>query len=187
MKIGVISDTHGMPGAWLRAMRLFEGADLIIHAGDVLYHPPRLKELPEYDLPELARLINESPIPVVITRGNCDSEVYEELLEVPTQSPYAVVQVEQTLIVVSHGHLLNHDEMIQVGKKYHASVFVSGHTHIPVIEKTDGPVLLNPGSAALPKYEINGVPTGSVGLITDGLVQVLSIEDGSVIFELPFS
>ena len=42
MKIGIISDTHGHEGAWVRACaEFFGGADLILHAGDVAYHGPR--------------------------------------------------------------------------------------------------------------------------------------------------
>ncbi|MDO8588131.1 MAG: phosphodiesterase [Armatimonadota bacterium] len=184
MKIGAISDTHGAPEAWHKAMRLFEGADLIVHAGDVLYHPPRLRPDREYDLPELARLINESPIPVIIARGNCDSEVYEELLQVPVQSPYALVQHGNTRIVVGHGHLTDRDAMVRLGKKYGASVFVSGHTHIPSLERVEGVVLLNPGSAAIPKFEKDGKLIGSIGIITNEGIRVLSIEDGTVLFEL---
>jgi len=184
MKIGVISDTHGMTGPWLKAMRLFEGADLIIHAGDVLYHPPRILPGEGYELPELARLINESPIPIVIVRGNCDSEVYEELLQVPVQAPYAVIQQDDMRIVVTHGHLLDPEAMIRAGQKYRASVLISGHTHFPVLEKTNGLILLNPGSPAIPKFEKDGKPVGSVGIITESNIRIVSIEDGSVLFAL---
>ena len=38
MKIGIISDTHGHEMAWVHACeRFFAGADLILHAGDVLH------------------------------------------------------------------------------------------------------------------------------------------------------
>ena len=184
MRIGVISDTHGVPEAWLKARRLFDGAQLIIHAGDVLYHPPRLVGVPGYDIPELARLFNESEIPILIARGNCDSEVCEELLEMPVQAPYALVQVGDVRIVVTHGHLMGPDDMIRLGKKYHASILVSGHTHMPALERVDGLALLNPGSPSIPKYEKDGKPLGSVGLITDERIQILSVNDGSVLFEL---
>lgn len=187
MKIGVISDTHGVVSAWLGAMKQFEGADLIIHAGDVLYHPPRMLNPPGYELPELARLMNECAIPIVVVRGNCDSEVYEELLQTPVQNPYALVQINQTRIVVSHGHLFDRDGMIRLGKQFKADIFISGHTHIPVIDDVGGLILLNPGSAAFPKYERNGKPVASVGIITDDHIQVVSVEDGSVLLEMPLA
>ena len=43
MKIGIISDTHGCHERWSLAYdKYFKDADMIIHAGDVLYHGPRL-------------------------------------------------------------------------------------------------------------------------------------------------
>ncbi|HOP81514.1 MAG TPA: YfcE family phosphodiesterase, partial [Armatimonadota bacterium] len=124
------------------------------------------------------------PIPIVIARGNCDAEVYEELLEMPVQSPYALVEFEGLRIVVNHGHMLSPEQMAALGKRLRADVFVSGHTHIPVLEKTDSLVLMNPGSSSIPKYEYNGKLVGSVGLITDSHYRIISIDDGETLFEL---
>jgi len=42
MKIGIISDTHGCLETWEKVFTAyFQDSDLIIHAGDVLYHGPR--------------------------------------------------------------------------------------------------------------------------------------------------
>ena len=39
MKIGIISDTHGCLETWQKVFnQYFTDADVIIHAGDVLYH-----------------------------------------------------------------------------------------------------------------------------------------------------
>ena len=75
-------------------MRVFEGADAILHAGDVLYHPPKLGCTSGYGIPRLAELMNSSPIPIIIARGNCDSEVYEEILKMPVLAPYAFAEIE---------------------------------------------------------------------------------------------
>ena len=184
MKIGIISDTHGIPGAWQKAMKIFDGADLIVHAGDVLYHPPRLGCTPGYDLVGLVNEINNSPIPVVIARGNCDCEVYEELLKTPPLSPYAFVQVEGLRILVLHGHITPPEQMKVLADKYHADVMVTGHTHLPVVEKVGDTVHINPGSPSHPKYEVNGVPTPSVGIIMDGKVSVVELETGKEIVSM---
>ncbi len=185
MRIGVISDTHGIVPAWQKAMEVFDGADPILHAGDVLYHPPRLGCTPGYDIPGLVALMNTSPVPIVIARGNCDSEVYEELLEMPVLSPYAVVQHGALRIVINHGHTLSPDDMRQRAAKYRADVFITGHTHLPVIEQLGGTIHLNPGSPSHSKFERNGVPMPTVGLICDGRVQVVAVETGEVITEAP--
>lgn len=183
MKIGVISDTHGNVAAFRRALELFDGADLIVHAGDVLYHPPRLCCQDGYDIPAFADALNNCPIPVLIAQGNCDAQVYEELLEMPVQSPYAVAEIEGVRIVVNHGHLLAREQMIDLGRRYRARYFISGHTHIPVLDDMGDLVLMNPGSPSIPKLEIDGKPTPSVGIITADGARVVSVQDCTVIAE----
>lgn len=184
MKIGVISDTHGNVRAFERALEFFDGADLIVHAGDVLYHPPRLGPTEGYDVSALADVLNGLDIPVAIAQGNCDAQVYEELLHMPVQAPYAYVNCNGVGIVANHGHLLSRSQMIDLGKRYKAAYFVSGHTHIPVLERVDGVVLMNPGSPSIPKYEFKGKLTPSVGLITGNGAKVISLDDGSTILEI---
>ena len=184
MRIGVISDTHGVVPAWEKALRLFEGCGLVLHAGDVLYHPPRIQDLAGYRLADFAAALNDSPISVVIARGNCDSEVYEELLKMPVQAPYALAEVEGVRIVVNHGHLLDRAGMILAAKRYGAHVFVSGHTHMPALEKVEGVVLLNPGSAAVPKFEKDGKPTPRVAILEDDNIRIVSLDNGEALFEM---
>lgn len=184
MKIGVISDTHGVVAAWDKALPFFDGCELIIHAGDVLYHPPRLQEIPGYRLVEFAERLNGCPIPLVIARGNCDCEVYEELLRTPVQAPYAVVDRDGVRIVVNHGHLMDRRAMIAAAQRFRAHIFISGHTHVPVLEKVEDVVLLNPGSAAIPKFEKNGRPVPSVAVIQRNRISIVSTDDGSRLFEL---
>lgn len=186
MKIGVISDTHGNIQALDRALEHFRGADLIVHAGDVLYHAPRLGCTEGYDIPAFAAALNALDVPVVIAQGNCDAQVYEELLEMPVQSPYAHVEFEGVRIAVNHGHLLSRDQMIELGRRYKARYFISGHTHIPVLERVGDLVLMNPGSPAIPKYAIDGEPVPSVGIITEEGARVISVDDGSVIMQIVF-
>jgi hypothetical protein len=183
MKLGVISDTHGNIDAWNRAIPFFEGADLIIHAGDVLYHPPRLGWMEGYDIPAFVEALNGSKTPIVIAQGNCDPQVYEELLEMPVQSPYALVEFEGVRIVVNHGHLLTPDAMIDLARRYKARYLISGHTHVPDLDHYGDVILMNPGSPAIPKIEIDGSPAPSVGLITETGARIVNLNDGSLILE----
>ena len=90
MKIGIISDTHGHEMAWAHACeRFFKGADLIVHAGDVLYHGPRNPMKADYNPAGLVARINSCPVPVVIAKGNCDSSVDASCIELPIEAPYA--------------------------------------------------------------------------------------------------
>lgn len=184
MKIGVISDTHGNVQALRKALGYFEGADMIIHAGDVLYHPPRLGCSEGYDVPAFVETLNSIDIPIVIAQGNCDAQVYDELLNMPVQSPYAHASLNGIKIVVNHGHTLTRFIMVDLARRYKAHYFISGHTHIPVLEREGGVVLINPGSPSIPKYELNGRLVPSVGLITESGAKIINIEDGSTVLEL---
>jgi Predicted phosphoesterase len=104
MKIGIISDTHGHEMAWANACeRFFKGADLILHAGDVLYHGPRNPMKADYNPAGLVARINSCDIPVVIAKGNCDSSVDASCIDLPIEAPYAYVVWEGLRIIVTHG------------------------------------------------------------------------------------
>jgi uncharacterized protein len=184
MKIGVISDTHGNIVAFRKALEHFVGVEMILHAGDVLYHPPRVGCGEDYDVPAFVEALNGVSVPVAIAQGNCDPQVYEELLEMPVQSPYAYVCLENLSIIVNHGHLLTPEEMIELAKRYRADYFVSGHTHIPVLEDVGGCILMNPGSPAIPKYEVDGRPVPTVGLITDSGASIIDIDTGATVSKI---
>ncbi|MCL6634967.1 MAG: phosphodiesterase [Peptococcaceae bacterium] len=180
MKIGVISDTHGDAASWRLVMEsVFGGADLIIHCGDVLYHGPRNPLVEGYSPQELANLINSCPVPVLFARGNCDADVDQLLLDYPIQAPYAFLQVGQLRIMAHHGDGLERDEMLRLAARYRADLFISGHTHVPVLEdkgqKTA--ILLNPGSPSLPKA--GGRPTVAVlDCRGDSLkIEIINIDD----------
>lgn len=185
MKIGLISDTHGDMQAWRRAMERFDGPNLILHAGDVLYHPPRIPPGPGYDTMGLAEMINSSEMPIVIARGNVDPEVYEELLRIPAMSPYALVEFGGLRIVVTHGHTLTADSLKALPDKYGAHIIVTGHTHVPVVERVGRAVHVNPGSPAHPKFERAGRATATVGMISDDAVRLVELESGEEIASLP--
>lgn len=182
MKIGLISDTHGLTAQWEKAMKLFSDADLIIHAGDILYHPPRLGYTEGYDIPDLADMMNDCKIPMVIARGNCDSEVYEELLDTPIQSPYAYTVCGSLKIMVQHGHTFYTDYLETLSRKGRADILISGHTHVPKIEKIGGMVHVNPGSPSHPKWKnASGILTPTVGIINDGEISIVDIDSNETI------
>jgi len=185
-KIGVISDTHGSVLAWQRALEnCLRGADLILHAGDLLYHGPR-NPMPEgYDPAALAQALNESPAPLVVVRGNCDSDVDQLALDWPIQAPYALVQHEGLRIMVNHGEEITPEAAGQLVERYRLNVFVSGHTHHPVAQPSGGGVLLNPGSPSLPKWEWRGEAVPTAAVIEGGTIRVCDVRSGEPLLEQP--
>ncbi len=151
MKIGVISDLHGSFNDAKNALdRLIsENVDLVICAGDVLYHGPR-NPIPEsYNPAKVAELINEFPKRMIFARGNCDSEVDQMVIKYPMLSDFSYIYAEGVFIAVTHGHKTNSFE--EVVKNTGADIIVSGHTHIPVKEKCGNALHVNPGSVTFPK------------------------------------
>lgn len=49
MKVGIISDTHGDTLCWEKALKIFTGCELVLHAGDILNHGPLNPILPTYN------------------------------------------------------------------------------------------------------------------------------------------
>lgn len=175
MKIGVISDTHGSLTAWRKAFnRYFADADLIVHCGDLFYHGPR-NPLPDgYAGLPLAEALNGCRVPLIIARGNCDSEVDVSLLKWPVAAPFCVCRVEGKTILAWHeGEVA--PEAAAARERFKPEVFIVGHTHRPRLW-TAGPTLcLNPGSPSLSKLPDG---RGTVGLLDDRGAHILELDTG---------
>ena len=189
MKIGVISDTHGYVERVALAMdKFFSDADLILHAGDVLYHGPNNPNYKgdDYNPKALANLINASKIPFVIARGNGDSEVDQLVLQVPIQAPYAYAFAGGKRIVVNHGHLLPTDaDKDSTAASLHADIFISGHVHTTVLERRGDTIFLNPGTVS-PYLSNRADKRTSIALITDDKIQIFDLDTGDELASLNF-
>ena len=179
MKIGIISDTHGCARTWEKVYnRYFMGCELIIHAGDILYHGPRNDIPEEYNPKQLVQLLNSSRIPIIVASGNCDADVDGMVLTMPIQSPYAYLMIEGVPIVVNHGHTLTEESMRGMAEKFNAALFITGHTHVAVLEKHNGVIYLNPGSPAMSK---RADKRGTVARLVDHVIEVLDVETGEIL------
>jgi len=158
MRIGVVSDTHGGLRSWNDITKgVFSEADLVIHAGDIFYHGIKNPQPDGYDTMGLAQAINDFPHPLLICKGNCDSEVDQLVVDIPIQSPYLVCQFDTLKLLVHHGHLMTEPEVERLASRWDFGVCISGHTHISRLEQKNNIIFLNPGSPSLPKGD--GIPT----------------------------
>lgn len=150
MKLFIVSDIHGS-ATWLeRALAIYEKeeADQLILLGDLLYHGPR-NPLPEgYSPEEVAAALNRHKKDIIAVRGNCDAEVDQMLLEFPMMADYTVLFLGKRRMYVTHGHMLSMEQLPPLSP---GDLFIQGHTHVPVAEKREEFVMLNPGSISLPK------------------------------------
>ena len=129
MRIGIISDTHGLLRPEVAAR--FAGVHHIIHAGDI-GRPEVISELRKI-------------APVTAIRGNIDRAAWAA--EYP---PTAVVELAGRSIYVLH----NLAELDLDPAAAGIDVVVSGHSHRPKIETVGGVVYLNPGSAGPRRFSL---------------------------------
>lgn len=129
MKIGVISDTHGL----LRpeAVAALQGSERVLHAGDVGDRSI---------LQELGRIA-----PVTAVRGNTDRGTLGYELK-----PFEVVEAAGARIYMLHdAGDLDFDPRVAG-----IAVVITGHTHAPVITEHGGVLYLNPGSAGPRRFRL---------------------------------
>jgi uncharacterized protein len=135
MRLGVISDTHGL----LRpeVFDVFREVDLILHAGDI--GPTAL----------LAEL--ETIAPILAVWGNTDG------FDVRARVPEVVEEtIEGFPFVVVHGHQFGSPTPEAVNEAYpDALVIVFGHTHRPLLTLVDTVVtVMNPGGAGRRRFDL---------------------------------
>lgn len=129
MRIGIISDTHGL----LRpeAVRALQGVGLIVHAGDV-------------GRPEILDSL-KTVAPVFAVRGNVDTD--EWALQLPLT---ALVQAGPANLYVLH----NLKELDLKPEAADIQVVISGHTHQVQNHEEDGVLYLNPRSAGPRRFNL---------------------------------
>ena len=150
MKIGVMSDTHGSLVYLEKALDTLSECNILLHAGDVLYHGPR-NDLPEgYNPKEVISKINELDN-ILIARGNCDADVDQMVINHPIQGPYVLSQFGETRILINHGYVDSKEETIKKAKSMGADILILGHTHVKELYIDENLIVINPGSTSIPK------------------------------------
>ena len=134
MKVGIISDTHGMLSR--QALDALNGVDHILHAGDI-------------GAPEVLQILN-TIAPVNAVRGNMDGGEWCRNL------PYTdMVELGATTFYLLHDiNTLDLDPQAAG-----VQVVVHGHTHQAADKTHSGVLYFNPGSASRP-----GRPGGPLSL-----------------------
>jgi putative phosphoesterase len=129
LRIGVISDTHGLLRPQARA--LLTGCDGIIHAGDI-GHAGILEAL-------------AALAPLYAVRGNNDTGGWADALP-----EYRSIRLGRVLVHVVHDlaclGIVPPDAGIRV--------VICGHSHRPGVQERNGVLYLNPGSAGRRRFKL---------------------------------
>ena len=124
IEVGLISDTHGKMRP--EALMALAGCAVIFHAGDVCS---------EAVLEDLA-----SVAPCHAVAGNCDAD--------PSLPLTYQQEVGGVRFLIHHGHL-----PVDVAR-FRPQVVVTGHTHVPKIERAGDVLYVNPGSAGPRRFNL---------------------------------
>jgi putative phosphoesterase len=129
LRVGLVSDTHGL----LRpeVLAFLRGSDHIVHAGDIC------------DAAVLATLVEIAPVTAV--RGNNDRGEWAAALPA-TQ----LVRLGAAAVYTVHDLADLDIEPRAAG----IHVVVSGHSHRPFVERRDGVLYVNPGSAGPRRFKL---------------------------------
>ncbi|MGN0177365.1 MAG: metallophosphoesterase [Methanobrevibacter sp.] len=137
MLIGLISDTHIPDRAKeipKKVIEAFKDVDLILHAGDLT------------SMEVLEKL--EEIAPVMAIQGNMDRI---NGIDLPKAR---VIEAEDLRIGLIHGEVYpraDTQQLLYLARQLNVDILVSGHSHQPKIEQTEGILLLNPGSPIVPR------------------------------------
>ena len=172
MRIGLISDTHipvAAPRLWPQVFEVFQGVDLIMHAGDLM-------------VPEVIDWLEEVA-PVMAVSGNGDYTGWQRSVppEDPRLSESKVLAVDgpggELRIGLVHDFQLPEVPPLRTvdGLMQHyfggpVNVIVRGSTHAAEITTVKRVLIVNPGSPMFPNHQSTRL--GTVGF--------LDIEDGRV-------
>jgi uncharacterized protein len=127
MRIGLISDTHGLLRP--QALAALAGVERIIHAGDI------------GNAGVLEALAAIAPVDVV--RGNNDTGAWASEIPHDVTLDYGGVRI-----------YLLHDINELKGRMPPVQVVIAGHSHKPLVQERDGVLRINPGSAGPRRFKL---------------------------------
>jgi putative phosphoesterase len=147
MRIGVVSDTHCPEFMDRLPDRLFEvlaGVDLVLHAGDV--NGPETLEALRAIAPVQGARGDHDPLGLLPLSCEVMAEGRRIVVVHGNRSRW-IEEPETFLWTVSLGSYHPHERLAAALRRRHpsADVIVFGHTHRPLVQRSDGVLLFNPG------------------------------------------
>lgn len=135
MRILVISDSHGRNTYLDKVVDRVTNIDLLIHLGDFEGGENHIREV--------------ALCKVEMVSGNNDYFT--------SMDREKVISIGKYKVLLTHGHRYNvntsRERIREIGIEQKVDIVMFGHTHMPIVDKTSKPILINPGSITQPRQE----------------------------------
>ena len=141
MKILIVSDIHGNYNNMKKVLQNDSSFDYLFLLGDLLSGP----DITGYDPEKLADLLNKYKDKIIAVKGNCDYD--NSSLEFNTDMYYITLFIDDIFFLITHGHYYNRYNL----PPGDFDVLLNGHTHVPILERENNRIFLNPGSITIPR------------------------------------
>lgn len=153
----VISDSHGDIGSLKKIVTQYPAISSVIHLGDYYKDAVTLKKIcPDKEY--------------YMVPGNCDFMAST----IPSEQ---ILEAEGLRVLLTHGNRYNVKSGLSrlraKALQDRLDVVLFGHTHIPMVEKSEGVLLVNPGSAGYPR---GAGPTYALLEIGNGMAEARIME-----------
>lgn len=146
MKVMCISDIHGGIENLKKVLEKYreEGCEKLLILGDFsgYYHSSS-----DY---EVAEILNNMAGSIIAVKGNCDSSYIEEIFNFGLGF-LKTIDINGIKVTLTHGHIYNVYNL----PENCGYIFLSGHTHVGMLEKIDDRIIANPGSISKPRGGTN--------------------------------
>ena len=142
MKVMCISDIHGNIECLKQTIEKYkeENAEKLIILGDFSSYYFSSSDF------EVAEILNNMAGSIIAVKGNCDSTQADELFNFGL-GYLKTIEVNCIKVTLTHGHIYNRNNL----PENCGEIFLSGHTHVGMIEKIGDKIIANPGSISKPR------------------------------------
>ena len=170
MKILIMSDIHGNYKSLNNVLKN-ESFDKLIILGDLFSYGFNYNNKDENNI---LKLLSNYKDAIILIKGNCDENISYEEFGLFAHNVISL-HLNNHVVTLTHGNIYSKGFL----PSYHGDIFVSGHTHVPMLLKEQGIIYLNPGSIGKPRGGLDK----SYAIFEDNKIEIKTIE-GKIIKEM---
>lgn len=142
MKVMCISDIHGSIENLKKVIDRYreENAEKLLILGDFSSYYHSSSDF------EVAEILNNMAGSIIAVKGNCDNSHIDDLFNFGL-GYLKTIDINGMKVTLTHGHIYNRNNLPESC----GEIFLSGHTHVGMIEKIGDKIIANPGSISKPR------------------------------------